>query len=162
MKVSSYTVANLCGCFLFLSILSSCASLQEGFCRDPINAKLFPDKCPRVPHSVLVTSNGQTVLVEDPALSNQLDRMNVAARSRQNERFFTRHLQQFERVSGSGCEDVMFKSLQEPGNRRFSGGIDYIMHAESKNCGNRTYEVTITFQDPHNTVAKSVIVNEVR
>jgi len=148
--------------FICLLTLAGCASMKEDLCRDPIHARLFPESCKGItPHTVQVTSDGKTVLVEaDPELSRQLDNMNIAARSRQNARLFSRYLQQFEESAGTRCVDVIFERLEEPGRKRFFGGIEYIMQGKSQKCGDRTYRAVITFSDSHNTVAKSVDIKE--
>ena len=92
----------------------------------------------------------------DSELGKQMLEMDAKGRAVQNAPNYSKAIQDFEISQGGKCADVVFDSLQEPGQRISRYVRLYMMEGKSPTCGNKLYCVRLTFDDSANTVAKRI------
>jgi len=92
----------------------------------------------------------------DSELGKQMLELDAKGRAVQNAQSYSKAIQNFEVSQGGKCADVVFDSLQEPGQRISRYVRLYMMEGKSPTCGNKLYCVRLTFDDSANTVAKRI------
>lgn len=90
----------------------------------------------------------------DSELGKQMLEMDAKGRAVQNTPGYSKAIQDFETSHDGKCADVVFDSLQEPGQRISRYVRLYMMEGKSPTCGNKLYCVRLTFDDLANTVVK--------
>lgn len=116
---------------------------------------------------IFVAAQTGTILATDIPVAPDSDMgklilsMDRKARATQNERMFTRALQDFETVNQKEYSDLRFYSLEEPPVSVQGHSATYIMNGgRPKETFYRKFKVTITFKDQAMTLATSIKVLE--
>jgi len=92
----------------------------------------------------------------DSEMGKQMLELDAKGRAFQNAPSYSKAIQDFEVSQGGKCADVVFDSLQEPGQRISRYVRLYMMEGKSPTCGGKLYCVRLTFDDSANTVAKRI------
>ncbi|HZV34828.1 MAG TPA: hypothetical protein VFB72_09675 [Verrucomicrobiae bacterium] len=106
--------------------------------------------------AVLQADAEDNAVSPDSDIGRKVLELDSKGRAVQNAAVFSKALQDYEKIRGGICTNVLFERLQEPGKSLSRYVRLYTMEGASTACGKRIYRTLITFRDSANTVARRI------